>query len=136
MEDGKEHKKAKGTKKCVIKRKLMFENYKDCLFNDKIILKSQQRFKSYLHKVYTEEVNTFALSSNDDKRLHTFDRVTTYPYGTFTFKVCESEMLRLFKAKAKLKMLSKECESETYVKEKEKCKMILKHVKTKCESEM
>ena len=55
--------------KCVIKRELMFENYKDCLFNDKIILKSQQRFKSDHHNVYTEEINKIALSSNDDKRL-------------------------------------------------------------------
>ena len=38
MDDDTEHKKAKGTKKCVIKRRLMFENYTDCLFNDKIIL--------------------------------------------------------------------------------------------------
>ena len=83
------------------------------MFNDKIILKSQQRFKSYLHKVYTEEVNKIALSSNDDKRLQTFDRVTTYPYGTFAFKVCECEMLRVFEAKVKLKMLSKEYESKT-----------------------
>ena len=37
LEDGSEHKKAKGTKKCVVKRQLMFEDYKDCLFNDKII---------------------------------------------------------------------------------------------------
>ena len=87
------NKKAKGTRKCVIKRRLMFENYKDCLFNDKIILKSQQRFKSDHHEVYTEEVNKIALSSNDDKRLQTFDRVTTYPYGTNAFKVCESEMM-------------------------------------------
>ena len=71
----------------------MFKNYKDFLFNDKIILKSQQRFKSNHHNVYTEEVNKIALSSNDDKRLQTFDRVTTYPYGTNAFKVCESEML-------------------------------------------
>ena len=41
MEDGSEHKKAKGTKMCVIKRILMFENYKHSLFNNKIILKSQ-----------------------------------------------------------------------------------------------
>ena len=34
------NKKAKGTKKCVIKRDLMFNNYKDSLFNDKVILKS------------------------------------------------------------------------------------------------
>ena len=47
----------------------MFENYKDSLFNDKIILKSQQRFRSDHHRVYTEEVNKTALSSNDDKRL-------------------------------------------------------------------
>ena len=43
--------------------------------------------------MYTEEVNKIALSSNDDKRLQTFDRVTTYPYGTNAFKVCESEMV-------------------------------------------
>ena len=95
MDDNSEIKKSKGTKKCVIKQELMFENYKDCLFNDKIILKSQQRFKSYNHDVYTEEVNKIALSSNDDKRLQTFDRITTYPYGTNAFKVCESEMLEV-----------------------------------------
>ena len=93
MDDDSEKKKAIGIKKCVIKRRLTFENYKDSLFNNKTILKSQLRFKSDLHEVYTEEVNIFALSSNDDKRLQTFDRVTTYPYGTKAFKVCESEML-------------------------------------------
>ena len=93
MDDDKEKKKAKGIKRCVIKRRLMFENYKDSLFNNKSILKSQQRFKSDHHNVYTEEVNKIALSSNDDKRLQTFDTVTTYPYGTNAFKVCESEIL-------------------------------------------
>ena len=63
------------------------------MFNGKVILKSKQRFKSNHHKVYTEEVNNIALISNDDKRLQTFNRVTTYPYGTNAFKVCESEML-------------------------------------------
>ena len=72
------NKKAKGAKKCVIKRELMFENYKDSLFNNKIILKSQQRFKSDHHRVYTEEVNKIGQSSNDDKRMQTFDKVTTY----------------------------------------------------------
>ena len=60
----------------------MFQNYKDCLFNNKTIYKSQERFKSYYHNMYTEEVNKIALSSNDDKRLRTFDRIPTYPYGT------------------------------------------------------
>ena len=71
----------------------MFENYKDSLLNNKTILKSQLIFKSDHHNVYTKEVSKIALSSNDDKRLQTFDRVITYPYGTNAFKVCESEML-------------------------------------------
>ena len=82
MDDGSDHKKAKGTKKCVIKQKLMFQNFKDCLFNNKNVYRSQQRFKSYNHDVYTEEVNKIALSSNDDKRLQISDKITTYPYGT------------------------------------------------------
>ena len=93
MDDNSEVKKSKGTKKCVIKLKTMFENYTDCLFNNKIILKSQQRLKSNHNKVYTEEANKIALSSDDDKTLQTFNRVTTYPYGTNAFKVCENEML-------------------------------------------
>ena len=93
MHDDTEKKKAKEIKKCIIKRRLMFENYKDSLFNNKTILRSQQKFKSDHHNVYTEEVNKIALSSNDDKRLQTFDRVTTYPYGANAFKVCEIEML-------------------------------------------
>ena len=42
----KETKKAKETKKCVIKQRLKFNDYKDCLLNNKVILKSQQRFKN------------------------------------------------------------------------------------------
>ena len=71
----------------------MFENYKNCLFNGELVLKSQQRFKSDHHKLYTEEVNKIPLSSDGDKRLQTFNRVTIYPYGTAAVKVCESEMM-------------------------------------------
>ena len=93
LDDDTEKKKAKGTKKCIIKRELMFQNYKDSLFNDEVTIRSQQTFRSYNHKVYTEDVNKIALSSNDDKRIQTYDKVTTFPYGTNVFKVCESEML-------------------------------------------
>ena len=93
MDDDSKHKRAKGTKNFVIKRRLMFENYIDCLFNNKIILQSQQRFKSDHHNVYNEQINKIALSSNDDKRLQTFDKITAYPYRTNAFKECESEML-------------------------------------------
>ena len=97
MDDDSEKKKAKGTKKCIIKCRIMFENYKDSLFNNNTILRSQLRFKSDLHNVYTEEVNKIAISSNDDKRLQTSDRITTYPYGTNAYKVCESEMMKMKK---------------------------------------
>ena len=69
MDDGAYHKKANGTKKCVIKQKIMFENYKDCLFNNETVYRSQERFKSYYYAMYTEEVNKTALSSNDDKKI-------------------------------------------------------------------
>ena len=82
MDDGTDHKKAERTKKCVIKQKLMFKNCKHCLLNNKAVYESQDRFKSYYHDVYTEEVNRIALSSNYDKRLQTSDRITTYRYGT------------------------------------------------------
>ena len=93
LDDGEEDKKAKGTKKCVIKRILKFNDYKDCLLNNEIILKLQQRFKSERYDVYTEDVNKIALSSNDDKRFQTFDRITSYPYGASARKVCKTELL-------------------------------------------
>ena len=68
-DDGKEDKKAKGTKKCVIKKMIKFNDYKKCLLNDKVILKSQQKFISKKHNVYTENINKIALSNNDDKRI-------------------------------------------------------------------
>ena len=71
----------------------MFQDFKDYLLNNKTVYRSQERFKSYNHDVYTEEVNKIALSNNDDQRIQTVDGVETYPYGTNAFKVCESEML-------------------------------------------
>ena len=80
-DDCKEDKKAKGTKKCVIKRMIKFNDYKNCLLKDEVILKSQQRFISKKHDVYTENINKIALSNNEDKRLIALDKITSYPYG-------------------------------------------------------
>ena len=93
MDDDSEKKKAKGTKKAVIKRLIGYENYIDFLYNGTVILSSQQRFKSDRHKLYTEEFNKVLLSSNDDKRLQTFDRITSFSHRTNAFKVRESEMM-------------------------------------------
>ena len=64
------------------------------MFKNKVILKLHQRFTSEAHCVYPAEIDKIALSSNDDKILRTFDRITTCPYA---FKICESEMLSKYK---------------------------------------
>ena len=97
--NNKETMKAKGTKKCVIKSELTFKNYEESVLENKVILESQLRFRRDHHNVDTDDVNKIAISPNDDKRLQTFDGVTTYPYGTNAFKVCESEMLTKIKDK-------------------------------------
>ena len=81
IDDFEEIKKNKGVKMCVVETELKFKYYKDCLFNNNVILKSHQRFKRQLHNVYTEEVNKIALSRNDDKRVWTSNKITSYPYG-------------------------------------------------------
>ena len=80
----------------ITKRKIKFKNYKDWLLNNEIILKSKHRFKSEAH-IYTTQINKTAISRKDDKRLKTFDKITTYPYGTTAFETCESEMLSKYK---------------------------------------
>ena len=80
-DDFNEDKKAKGTKKCLIKRMIKFNDYKNCLLNGEVVLKSQQRFISKGHDVYTENINKIALSSNDDKRLIAPEKITSYTYG-------------------------------------------------------
>ena len=79
-DDCKEDKKTKGTNKCVIKRMIKFNDYKNCLLKDEVVLKLQQRFKSKGHDVYTENINKIALSNNDDKRIVSSDKITSYPY--------------------------------------------------------
>ena len=58
---------AKETKKCVIKRMLKYSDYKNCLFKNETVLKSQQIFKSEVHCVCTEEINKIALSTNNKR---------------------------------------------------------------------
>ena len=80
-DDCEEDKKAKETKKSLIKRMIIFNDYKNFLLKDEVILKSQQRFISKKHDVYTENINKIALSNNDDKRIVSSDKITSYPYG-------------------------------------------------------
>ena len=73
--------KAKETKKFVMKKMIKFNDYKKCLLNDEVLLKPQQRFISKKHDVYTENINKIALSNNNDKRIVSSNKITSYPYG-------------------------------------------------------
>ena len=91
----------------------------DSLFNEKVLIKSQHRFKSDHHNVYAEEINKIALSSNGDKRIQTADEITTYPYGMkLNDNISENEMLRkrseLLRIEVqKLREESRKCREET-----------------------
>ena len=60
---------------------IKFDDYKKCFLTDEVILKSQQRFISNKLDVYTEDVNKITLSNDDDKRIVSSNKITSYPYG-------------------------------------------------------
>ena len=124
MDNGNDHKKAKGTKKSLIKRKSKFKNYEEynkatkvdnkikylekngvntdfsknhyekSTKNNKLILKTRQIFKSKSHNAFTEEINKIALSSNDDKRIQAIDSIEAYAYETNKDLIREKEEIK------------------------------------------
>ena len=64
-------------KKCIVKKTLTFEDYKDCLFNDSTEYRSQLMFRSMKHDIFTLEVNKIALNRDDDKRISEEDGIST-----------------------------------------------------------
>ena len=117
--DGNE--KVKDTKKHVIKRKIKFKDYKNCLKtthlenkinqleknkvniiilreshnefikDNKLILKKQQRSESERHNDFTEEIDKIALSSNDDRKIQSVHSVKTYAYGARKYLISLKE---------------------------------------------
>ena len=79
--DGVKDKKCKGIKKCVVKKTLMFEDYKNCLFNSNIEYRSQLMFRSIKHDIFTIEVNKVALNRDDDKQISKRDGISTLAHG-------------------------------------------------------
>lgn len=63
-----EIKKAKGVKSCVLKNEIEFSDYLNCLKNSTTITKTQNTFRTKLHKMYTIKQTKTMLSPFDDKR--------------------------------------------------------------------
>ena len=89
-----EDKKCKGIKKCVVKKTVTFEDYKNCLFEDSTenggcqatldphrVYRSQLMFRSIRHESFTLEVNKVALNKNDDKHIAKKDGISTLARG-------------------------------------------------------
>ena len=71
---------------------MLKRKYKEFTKNNKLILKTQKRFRSKKHNVFTEEINKIALSSNDDKRIQSIDSIETYAHRTSKDLVCIQEI--------------------------------------------
>ena len=82
VEESYEEKKCKGVKKAVIKKTITFNDYKDCLFDNKPAMRKMNVIRSHLHTMYTETVNKIALSPFDDKRLM-ITKIHTLAYGHY-----------------------------------------------------
>ena len=76
-----QNKNCKGIKKCVVKKTLMFEDYKNCLFNSSVEYRSQLMFRSIKHDIFTIEVNKVAFNRDDDKSISKKDRISTFVRG-------------------------------------------------------
>ena len=81
VEESYEEKKCKGVKKAVIKKTISFNDYKNCLFDNKPAMRKMNVIRSHLHTIFTETVNKIALSPFDDKRLIRKDNIHTFAHG-------------------------------------------------------
>ena len=68
---------------------------KKIIKNNKLVLKTQQKFKSERHNVLPEEIDKIALSSNDDKRMQSIDLKERYAYRTGKDLVSEKEEIKI-----------------------------------------
>ena len=59
--------------------------------NNKLILQTQQKFKSERHNVFTEEINKTELSSTDDERMQSIYLTETYAHRTSKDLLSEKE---------------------------------------------
>ena len=70
------------------------ENHKEFMKDNKSKLKSQERFRSKVHNVFTEEVNKIARSTNDDKRIQSIDSIESYAYRTRKYLACKKHEIK------------------------------------------
>ena len=80
IEEHKEVRKCKGIKKNIVKKKLDFDDYVQCLFSGEKEMRKMKIIRSEKHEIYSKEVNKVALSNEDDKRNLLKDSVHTLSF--------------------------------------------------------
>ena len=86
MLDGSEDKKCNGVTNNFTKKSIQFDDYRECLLRRKEQHRKLNVIRRHCHKIYTEEINKIALSSDDDKRVIMVDAIHTLAYGHTNFK--------------------------------------------------
>ena len=79
-------KKCKGVTKNVTEMSIQFDDYRESLLSRKEQHRKMNVIRSHCHEIYTEEVNTIAPSSDDDKRVIMTDGIYTLAYVHTNFK--------------------------------------------------
>ena len=74
--------------------RVLKKDHKDFIKNNNLILKTHQRFKSENDNVFTEEINSFTLTSNDDKWMQSIDLIETYAYEKSKDLLSEKEEIK------------------------------------------
>lgn len=76
-------KRAKGVKKNVLSKKITFEDFKKCIFDNTIVSNTQATIKSHLHRVYSIQQAKKMLDANDDKRYILQNNINTLAWGHY-----------------------------------------------------
>lgn len=93
IEGQKTVKKAKGTKSTVVRKRIDFDDYLTCLFENKYITRQQYQIRSRLHVMHTEKQNKIAMNPKDDKRQLIPGTTDTWPWGYRGIEYVEQDEL-------------------------------------------
>ena len=74
--------------------KSLKEDHQELIKMNKLILKTQQRFRSEKHIGFKEQINKITLSLNDDRRIQSIDLIQTYVYETSKDLVYRKEKIK------------------------------------------
>ena len=83
VEGEEETKKLKGVKKHALRRRITFEDYKQCVKENTKKFNTMQTIRSYKHDIFSSKLNKLSLSPHDEKRYVCLDGINTLAWGHF-----------------------------------------------------